>query len=269
MVSDGAEKTAGDRRLAAAAWAGAWERIDLQLSQLGLEAIEALDLRPGQSVLDVGCGAGQTILQLSDRVGPSGRVIGVDIAPALLDIARRRTAGRDHVQWIEGDAQRVEWPSASVDAVFSRFGVMAFEDPVAAFVSFRRLLRPSGKLAFCCWRSLEENELDWLPLKAAGLDAAADETPFRFADRKFLRRVLTEAGFDEIQIRPYDAPVSSGDLDAMVSVLLAVGSLGKIVRENPALRGIAEPRLRETLSARGDPERVTLRASIWIVSARA
>ncbi len=269
MAADGMEWVGTSRRLAAAAWAEAWERIDLQLSPLGGEAIEALDPGRGAVVLDIGCGAGQTLLQLAERVGRAGRVIGVDLAPELLDVARRRVAGLDNVRLLEGDAQTLELPSASVDAVFSRFGVMAFDDPVEAFRNFRRILRPTGKLAFCCWRSLAENELDWLPLEAAALGVAVDATPFRFADPDALRQLLEGSGFDEVEIRPHDAPVSSGGLDAMTSVLLSIGSLGKIVRENPELRGIAEPRLREALAARGDSNHVSLTASVWIVRARA
>ena len=255
--------------LGADAWADAAELVDLQLSPLGLPAIEGLDLRPWNVVLDIGCGAGQTLLQLAGRVGPEGRVIGVDIAPKLLDIARRRTEALAQVRLIESDAQRVALPTASADAVFSRFGVMAFDDPVAAFRNFHRILRPSGALAFSCWRSLEENELDHLPLEAAGLKVPVDARPFSFADPAHVRRTLESAGFRAIRIQAHDERVSSGDLDAMTSVLLKVGPLGKIVRENPALRRAAEPRLRSALAARGDPSRVELLAAVWIVTAKA
>lgn len=144
-----------------------------------------------------------------------------------------------------------------------------FQHPVAAFANFRRILRPSGALAFSCWRSLLENELDYLPLSAAGVQSTVDESPFSFADPEHIRRTLEAAGFSEIIIQPYDEKVSSGDLDAMACVLLKVGPLGKIVRENPALRATAEPLLREALAALGDPSRVHLLASIWIVTARA
>jgi hypothetical protein len=146
---------------------------------------------------------------------------------------------------------------------------MAFKDPVDAFTNFHRILRPSGAVAFSCWRSLEENELDRLPLSAAGLAEAVDESPFSFADPERLRRTLETAGFSNITIRAHDERVSSGDLDAMTWVLLKVGPLGKIVRENPALRGTAEPRLRRALAALGDPSQVQLLASVWIVTAKA
>jgi SAM-dependent methyltransferase len=255
--------------LHAKAWAEAYELIDLQLSPLGLRAIEALGLRSGDVVLDIGCGAGQTLLQLAERVGTEGQVIGVDIAPLLLAIAKQRTGQLSHVRLIQADAQRLDLPAGSADAVFSRFGVMAFDDPVAAFANFRKILKPSGALAFTCWRSLKENELDHLPLSATGLRSPVDESPFSFAEPNYIRRTLEAAGFSEIIVRPHDEKVSSGDLDAMTQVLLKVGPLGKIVRENPALRVIAEPRLREALAALGDPSRVQLLASVWIVTARA
>jgi SAM-dependent methyltransferase len=169
---------------------------------------------------------------------------------------------------IQADAQILDLPSESADAVFSRFGVMSFNDPVAAFANFRRILRPSGALAFTCWRSLRENELDHFPLFAAGFQSAVDESPFSFADPERIRQTLESAGFTEIIIHAHDEKVSSGDLDAMTWVLLKVGPLGKIVREKPALRATVEPALRGALAALGDPSRVQLSASVWIVSAR-
>jgi len=254
--------------LHAKAWAETYELIDLQLSPLGLRAIEALGLDTGDSVLDIGCGAGQTLLQLAERVGAEGQVIGVDLAPLLLEIAKRRVEPLSQVRLIQADAQTLDLPSESMDAVFSRFGVMSFNDPVAAFCNFRRILKPSGALAFGCWRSLHENELDQLPLSAAGVQSTVDEGPFSFADPEHIRRTLEAAGFREIIIQPHDEKVSSGDLDAMTRVLLRVGPLGKSVRENPALQAIAEPLLREALAALGDPSRVSLSASIWVVTAR-
>ena len=99
----------------------------------------------------------------------------MDVAPLLLEIARRRTEPLSQVRLIQADAQHLDLPSESTDAVFSRFGVMTFNDPVAAFANFRRILKPSGALAFCCWRSFKENELDHLPLSAVGVKSPVDE----------------------------------------------------------------------------------------------
>jgi SAM-dependent methyltransferase len=256
-------------RLAAEAWAEVSPLLDLQLSPLGLRAMEALSPRPGEVIVDVGCGAGQTVMQLAERVGPEGRIIGVDIAPLLLDLARRRAQLLGQVSFLECDALALDLPSASVDAVFSRFGVMAFTDPVAAFSNFHRMMKPSGRLAFVCWRSLEENELDLLPLRAAGLEERVDRTPFSFEDPDHVRATLGAAGFGQITIRAHDEAVSSGDLDAMTTVLLKVGPLGRIVRETPELRAAAEPRVRAALASKREVSGVFLRAATWIVTARA
>ncbi len=269
MLGESSAKISSPAFRHAEAWADAYPLIDRQLSPLGLRAIEALGLGSGDIVLDIGCGAGQTLLQLAEKVGADGRVIGVDIAPQLLEIAKQRTDSLSQVSLIQADAQHLDFPSTSADAVFSRFGVMAFNDPITAFANFRRILRPSGGLAFCCWRSLQENELDRLPLSAAGFRSPADEGPFSLADPEHIRRTLIAAGFSKIVIQSYDKKVSSGDLDAMTEVLLKVGPLGKIVRDNPALRATAEPRLRHVLASLGDPCKVELLASVWIVTARA
>lgn len=255
--------------LHAAAWAQIYEPIDRQLAPLGLQAIDALRPAVGDRVLDVGCGAGQTLLQLAERVGAEGRVIGVDLAPRLLKIADKRIRGYGQIALIEADAQTLDLPPAGLDAVYSRFGVMGFADPDAAFGNFRRMLKPAGRLAFCCWRALAENELDRFPLEAAGLQDKADSAPFSFADPVHIRHTLETAGFGDIAVDPFDAAVSCGSIDATMDVLLKVGALGKIVRETPELRSTVEPRLRAALLARGDPSAVTLGASVWIVTATA
>jgi SAM-dependent methyltransferase len=269
MSQDDAPTHPRSGQLHALVWAENHALIDRQLSPLGLAAMDRLRLGPGAAVLDVGCGTGQTLLQLADRVGPDGQVIGVDIAPLLLDVARQRTSLVPNVRLIEADAQVLTLPVASVDAVYSRFGVMGFAGPVAAFANLRRILGPRGQLAFVCWRGLRENELDHFPLTAAGFAGPIDHTPFSLADPAILHRTLAEAGFSDIVIDPHDEEVSSGDLEAMLQVLLNVGPLGRILRENPDLLPIAAPRLRDALSGRGDPSSVQLRAAVWIVTARA
>ena len=209
------------------------------------------------------------MLQLANLVGPEGRVIGVDMAPLLLDAARERASGLGHISFIEGDAVVLDLTGESIDAFFSRFAVMAFPDPVAAFSNFRRMLKPTGRLAFVCWRSLEENELDLLPLRAAGLEHLLDPTPFSFADPRYVHATLEKVGFKDIRISAHDQAVTSGDLDAMTTVLLKVGPLGRIVRENPELRLSAETRVRAAVATKGDPTRVALQTATWIVSARA
>jgi SAM-dependent methyltransferase len=251
----------------AQAWLEVSDLVDLQLSPLGQRAIDALAPRRSDVIVDIGCGVGQTVLQLAERVGPDGDVIGVDIAHPLIERARLRAAGLSQVRFIACDATHVPLPAQSADAIFSRFGVMAFADPVAAFSDFHRLLKKSGRMAFVCWRSLAENELDILPLRAAGLEDRADRTPFRFENPEFLRNVLKTAGFDQIVIEPHDQPVSCGGFEETLAVLLKVGPLGKIVREHPQLWETVEPRLRTVLEPRIVLGRVSLNAATWVVTA--
>ena len=260
---------ANSRSLAENAWAAVREPLDRQLSPLGLRAMVALDPKPGERVLDVGCGAGQTVVQLAEAVGPAGEVVGIDIAPLLLEIARERAATHANVSFIEGDAQTSCLQAEGFDAIFSRFGVMAFGDPVEAFGNLHQAMKPDGRLAFVCWRSLTENELDLLPLRAAGLEGAVDMTPFAFEDPARVRGVLRAAGFDEIAVEPHEQNVGSGGLEAMLSVVMTVGPLGKILREAPSLRDNAEEPVRRALAACEGADGVTLKAATWIVTARA
>ena len=243
--------------------------LDLQLSPIGLAAMDALDPQPGQTIVDIGCGAGQTTQQLANRVGSLGRVIGVDIAPRVLDVARSRTATLAQVQLIQADAATLALPDEMADGVYSRFGVMALDDPVAAFANFRRMTRRGGRLAFVCWRSLEENELDLVPLQAAGLDIEIDKTPYKFERRDYLLDLLQSAGFAQIKIEAFDARVSSGNLDAMMAVLTKVGALGKLLREAPALVSRVEPKVRAALVADASDRDIGLKAATWIVTATA
>ncbi|WP_298818338.1 methyltransferase domain-containing protein [uncultured Roseibium sp.] len=257
------------RTLHEEAWAQVYPLTDRQLSPLGLQVMAALALQAGGHVLDVGCGTGQSLLQLVERVGRTGKVVGVDVSRTFLGIAKERTQSFHQISLIEADAQTVALPNGSFDAVFSRFGIMAFEDPVAAFANFQKMLKPSGKLGFCCWRSLQDNELDLLPLEASGMLSRADQTPFSFSDAAYIRQILKGAGFQDIAIIPHDEPVSCGGVEETIAVLLKVGALGKIVREDPDLRSQIEPLLRKVLIERSGKEHVRLTASIFVVTASA
>jgi len=260
--------------LAGRTWARLADALDRQLAPLGHGALLALAPRKGERILDVGCGAGQTCVQLADAVGPSGRVLGIDISPALVAAAQRRTRSLPPVQIVEADAQTYGFEPKSYDALFSRFGVMAFRDPVAAFTNLRRALKEGGRVAFVCWRPLQENDLDAVPLAAARamlppqLIQSIDETaPFSFAEPTEVKRVLTEAGFQNIQIDPYEEQVACGDMSTALDLALSVGPLGKIVRENPTYKEQVSEPVQRALAQYEGPDGVRLKASVWIVRA--
>ena len=258
------------------AWAEVRELLELQLAPLGRRGLAALAPQPGESVLDIGCGGGETALDLVRAVAPEGTVVGIDLSAAVLAFAQRAAQGRERVKFIHADAQVFPFEPASFDAAFSRFGVMFFADPIAAFINIRRSLRSNGRLAFVCWRALEENPLDMLPLRAASAHLPPQPAqnpdapgPFAFANSDRVRGILERAGFAEIDITAHDEQVGSGDLDAMLAVCSRVGALGKILRDNPEFRGATLPAVRTALAAHDGPNGVRLNAATWVVTARA
>jgi SAM-dependent methyltransferase len=148
------------------------------------------------------------------------------------------------VRFVESDAQTHPFRAGEFDAAFSRFGVMFFADPAAAFANVQRSLKPGGRLAFVCWRRPEENPIFTLPMRAAAPHLPAppsspDPTapgPFAFADPDRVRGILAGAGFEGVRVTPHDVAVSSGDLDVALALSLRVGSLGRVLIEHPFLR---------------------------------
>jgi len=250
--------------------------LDRQLAPLGLRALSCLRPKNGDRVIDIGCGAGQTCIQMAKAVGSSGSVLGVDISPAMVAAAKRRVEALPSVQILQGDAQTIPFVSNAFDALYSRFGVMFFRDPIAAFTNLRRALKADGRMAFVCWRRLEDNDLDTIPLRAArpvlptGLTSNLDQAdPFSFADPTQVKRMLTDTGFQNIQITPHDEAVGSGDLKSMLELALNVGPLGKIIRENQELRERVSGPVQTALESCEGPDGILLTAAVWIVTADA
>lgn len=285
MATDGGEPAANADQIAywnAAAgetWVAQQDRLDRQLSPLGQTAMAALDLAADERVIDIGCGCGQTSLELASEVGPDGAVLGADISAPMLAIARRRAAeaGLANVRFIEADAQTHPFAPGGVDAVFSRFGVMFFADPPAAFANIHRAVRPGGRLGFVCWRPLMLNEWMLLPMRAALPHIAAPPPPpdplapgpFAFADADRVRGILAAGGFTRIEIDAHDSLIGGNGLDDSVALALRVGPLGMLLRDNPGQRDKIIDALREALEPHAGPSGVFLPASVWIVTARA
>lgn len=263
---------------AGATWAALQDRLDRQIEPLGQRAMDAGAPKAGEQVLDIGCGCGQTSLELAQRVGPSGQVLGVDISEPMLEVARRRggEAGLANVSFLAADAQTRAFPPGGFDLAFSRFGVMFFDDPTAAFRNIAAALRPDGRLAFVCWRPLAENPWMGAPMQAAlsllpPMPPPADPTapgPFAFADPERLRGILAAAGLVDIDIAPHDQMIGGNDLEETVAMSLRVGPLGAVLRENPELKDGVVGAIREALARHVTPQGVMLASATWIVTAK-
>jgi SAM-dependent methyltransferase len=239
-------------------------------------------LRAGEDVLDVGCGCGETTVELARRVAPGGTVLGVDVSAVMLERARQTARERGAAARFQlADAQTHAFAPASVDVVFSRFGVMFFVDPAAAFANLRRALRPQGRLAFVCWQSLADNPWMLVPLGAAlqivpppPLPAPDAPGPFAFADPARVRGILERAGFRDVQLDAVQAELTVGGgagLDETVDFLLQMGPTSALLRDStdPGLQPRLAAAVREALRPYQTPQGVRMGSASWIVSARA
>ncbi|HEY1751592.1 MAG TPA: methyltransferase domain-containing protein [Caulobacteraceae bacterium] len=260
---------------AGANWVAMQDALDQELVDLGLAAMATLAPKEGERLIDIGCGCGATALELARRVGNGGAVLGADISAPMLAVARERAQadGLQQVRFVQADAQVHAFEPA--DGAFSRFGVMFFADPVAAFANIRRSLMSGGRAAFICWRQPSENPWMTMPVAAvAPLLPAPPATaapgapgPFAFADRDRLFGILLDAGFADVSIEPHDARLGWGDLETSVRMGMRLGPVSGAVREHPHLRDAMADAVRAALAPHADADGVKLDSGTWIVRA--
>jgi len=247
------------------------------------EPFRKLVVPKGTKVLDVGCGWGDTAIELARMTGPSGSVLGLDCCNAFLEKGRAdaRAAGLDNVSFVEADVQTYRF-APEFELCFSRFGMMFFSNPVAAMRNVRTALKPGGRLVFITWRTIADNPFFGVPkdvvlefLPPPGEDAATcGPGPFSMANAEMVSAQLKAAGFVDIAFERLDGPVQVGrDLQQAVDFQLALGPAGEIVREAGDL---AESRkqeidaaLRAALSRYQQADgTVVLPSSSWTYTAR-
>ena len=261
-------------------WADRQQTQDLVLAPVGDLLIARAKLKTGERIIDVGCGAGATSIAFAQTVGPSGHVLGVDISAPMLARAQEITPPALPIDFVLADATVYPFVPASFDLVASRFGVMFFADPALSFANLRRALRPSGRLAFACWREPRENPFFMAPLQAVyrhvpKLPQLGPEEPgpFSFASEARVYRILDEAGFHAIAMEPcnlvLDIAVGRG-LEMAVQCALEIGPAARALAEQPPEAvAAAKNSIREALADFVSGQAVPLPAAIWIVTASA
>lgn len=260
-------------------WVAAQERLDATFAPLTETVIDFAAPRAGERALDIGCGCGATVLALAPR---AGEVVGVDVSKVMLEVARKRVRARGlgNVILLLADAATHPFPPASFDLAFSRFGIMFFDDSVDAFAAIRQALRPGGRLAFVTWRRFSDNPWFLVPYLAVKAllppQPPADPEapgPFRFAEADTLHRVLTDAGFSEIELVRHDRTMplaGPGELDRAVQFAMEVGPITRaLAGADEAARASAPAAVRDALRPHESAEGILLGISTWLVSARA
>ena len=253
-------------------WAELQDRLDALLAPLSAAGLAAARVRPGERVLDVGCGCGDTTIAFS-AMGAS--VLGVDVSAPMLARARSRDAS---IEYQQADAATTDF-AYPFDLVFSRFGVMFFDDPTAAFQNLRNALKPRGRLLFVCWQPPAVNP--WMATAGRAIAPClppSDEAPnprapgpFAFADAGYVEQILQHAGFSEIQIKAHEESLKVADtLAEAVQFQTRVGPAARVMAElegDQRARALAavEDALRPFDAGSG----LHLDSAVWLVSAQA
>jgi ubiquinone/menaquinone biosynthesis C-methylase UbiE len=252
------------------------------LTHHSAKVFPSLAVGEGDRVVDVGCGFGDTAIQLASRVGPAGSVLGIDCCDAFLDYGRQdaEAAGIKNVSFVEADVQTYRFEPVH-DFCFSRFGTQFFENPVAGLRNMRSALKPGGTMTMIVWRTIDDNPWLGLPkqvvmqfLPPPGDDArSCGPGPFSMADEPMVTKQLEIAGYGDIAFERIDAPLMVGDtVEDAVAFQLALGPAGEVYREAGEL---AERRhdeivdaLRDVLADYETPEGIVMQSSSWKVTAR-
>lgn len=261
-------------------WVVFQDRLDASLKHFGREVMATATISAGEGVIDIGCGCGDTSLDIARRVGSNGYVLGIDISEPILVRAKIRSLSvtKSNVTFTRADAQTHHFEPSAFNVVFSRFGVMFFDDPVSAFRNIRRALKSGGRMAFICWQPAEENEWIRLPLEVVNdhipLPSPPEPEhpgPLSFGDRSRVMRILKKAGFKKILMEKFESTLNVGsNLDEAVEFLTLMGPASGALSQ-PDVNDIDKSRINSELRNRLTPHEtkhgITLGATAWIVSA--
>ncbi len=259
-------------------WVRFQDRLDRMLAPFSDALLTAAAIKPGERVLDIGCGCGATTIEAAKFAGASGKTLGIDLSAPMTARARERaTELKSSAQFAVADAFSHDFGKESFDLLISRFGVMFFDDPVGAFTNLRRALTPQGRMAFVCWRQLSDNEWITTPMRVARplIPPVPPADPYApgpgaFAEQERVTNILQKAGFKNVTHAPFDLKVRVGvNLDEALEQSLEIGPLARLIADlDDTIKANVRQAVREELAKHLTPDgSVMLDSATWVVMA--
>jgi ubiquinone/menaquinone biosynthesis C-methylase UbiE len=262
-------------------WTANQEAQDRHLSALSDRLFDHAAIQPGERIVDIGCGTGATALRAARTVGSDGAVLGIDLSNPMLDRARERAKedGIANLTLEIADAQSHVFEQSAFDLLQSRFGVMFFENPTAAFTNLRTALRPGGRLCFVCWSAMADNPWFNIPQTVASRHLGKPEAtsprapgPTAFAETEYVTEILDGAGFQDVQITTETCPlIGEPSLAETAAFATNMGPASRLIRQHnppPEIVAAISEEIKEALSPYDSPEGVRVPARLNFVRAR-
>ena len=261
------------------AWVSQQSVISDVFTSVTSVSLEAAAAKLGEHVIDIGCGTGDTLLAFAKAVGPSGAVLGVDVSAPMLDFAKHRAAEAtlSNAAFALADATSYAFEPSWADLVYSRFGVMFFDDPIRAFTNIRSGMKAGGRLVFVCFRTMPESPWFRVPIEAARphvppqppVDPLAPGM-FSLGREERLGGILTEAGFREVALKATNVPIHGKDTTQSMAFITQAGPLPALLENASDEQRIrATEAVRNALAANIGTDGRGLHVGLWLVSALA
>jgi len=259
-------------------WTANQDRLDRTLAPVTGPLLEFAAPRRGSTVIDVGCGCGATTIEIARAVGPSGRVVGIDVSSRMLALAEERLRQFANATCLLGDAAELPLSDLNADLIVSRFGVMFFGDPATAFGNLRTGLASGGRLRFACWRPMNENPWLRIPLHPVYEHVPRlpkpdpeEPGPFAFGDTARVIRILAAAGFTAPSFTPLDVQMdmaAGGTLEDAAIQASAMGPTKRALTGQPDdIRAAAIGSIQRALAPYASAAGVKLPGAVWLVAA--